>query len=128
MFPQAEILPNLLDRHGTFSELGISLGPDRAPLRVLAAGDDGVVKGGRLYLSLRPEGLSLHIEQPDLSASSNLFEAEVIDTVNPGNFVECRVGVGHHKVGIQIDHFEQLVPGQKVFLSFEPESGLCLIE
>ena len=86
------------------------------------------MKGERLYLSLRPEDLSLHVERPDASASGNLFEGEVIDTVYLGNFLECRVGVGHHEIGIQIDHFKQLVPGQKVFLSFDPDHGLCLTE
>ena len=51
-----------------------------------------------------------------------------IDTVYLGNFLECRVGVGRHEVGIQIDHYEQLVPGQKVFLTFHPDHGLCLTE
>ena len=118
----------LLSCRGAICELEIPLGPDRAPLFVRAAGGDGAVKGERLYLSLRPEDLSLHVERPDASASGNLFEGEVIDTVYLGNFLECRVGVGHHEIGIQIDHFEQLVPGQKVFLSFDPDHGLCLTE
>ncbi len=118
----------LLGRGGGFCELEIPLGPDRAPLHVRAAGGDGAVKGERLHLSLRPEDLSLHVERPDASAGGNLFEGEIIDTVYLGNFLECRVGVGRYEVGIQIDHYEQLVSGQKVFLTFDPDHGLCLTE
>jgi iron(III) transport system ATP-binding protein len=118
----------LLGRDGELCEIEIGLGPDRAPLHLRAAGGDGAVKGDRLVLSLRPEDLSLHVEQPDTPAGGNLFEGEVIDTVYLGNFLECRVGVGHHEVGIQIDHYEQLTPGQKVFLAFRPDHGLCLTD
>jgi len=31
-------------------------------------------------------------------------------------------------VTIQIDHDEQLVASEKVFLTFEPAHGLCLVE
>jgi iron(III) transport system ATP-binding protein len=118
----------LRGRSGDLCEIEIPLGPDRAPLHVRAAGGEGAVTGDPLFLSLRPEDLSLHIERPDASDGGNLFEGEVIDTVYLGNFLECRVGVGDHEVGIQIDHFEQLAPGQKVYLTFEPDHGLCLTE
>ena len=118
----------LVDRSGELCELEIPLGPDRAPLHVRAVGGDGAVNGERMYLSLRPEDLTLHVERPDASTNGNLIDGEVIDTVYLGNFLECRVAVGHHEVGIQIDHFEQLAPGQKVFLTFEPDHGLCLAE
>jgi hypothetical protein len=36
--------------------------------------------------------------------------------------------VGPHEVGVQMDHYEQLDAGQKVYLSFEPSHGLCLTE
>jgi len=36
------------------------------------------------------------------------------------------VRVGGYEVGIQLDHYEQLEPKQKVFLSFKPDHGLCL--
>ena len=55
-----------------------------------------------------------------------LIACPLIDTVYLGSFLECRVRVGRHEVGIQIDHYERLSPGQKVFLSFRPEHGLCL--
>jgi hypothetical protein len=42
--------------------------------------------------------------------------------------LECRVKVGRYDIGIQIDHYEQIAPRQKVFLSFQPGHGLCLTE
>ncbi|MPZ56248.1 MAG: ATP-binding cassette domain-containing protein [Rhizobiales bacterium] len=116
-----------LGRDGGFCALEIPLGDGRAPLRVRVSGAEGAAKGQRLILSLRPEDISLHLQQPD-SIDSNLFAGEVIDTVYLGSFLECRVQVGRHEVGIQIDHYEQLSPGQTVFLTFRPDHGLCLTE
>jgi iron(III) transport system ATP-binding protein len=116
----------LIGRSGEFCELEIPLGEGRAPLRVTAAGGDGATAGQPLILSVRPEDFSIHLKQPAGAANGNLFEGEVIDTVYLGNFLECRVRVGRYEVGIQIDHYEQLEPKQKVFLSFKPDHGLCL--
>ena len=70
----------------------------------------------------------LHQKAPNGQSNGNLFEGEVIDTVYLGNFLECRVRVGSYEVGVQMDHFEQLSPGQKVYMTFEPDHGLCLTE
>jgi ABC-type Fe3+/spermidine/putrescine transport system ATPase subunit len=115
-----------LGRSGDLYGMEIPLGDGRAPLKIQAIGEPGASEGQRLILSLRPEDIALHLKKPD--AADNLLEGEVIDTVYLGNFLECRVQVGSHEVGIQIDHFEQLSPGQKVFLTFRPEHGLCLME
>jgi iron(III) transport system ATP-binding protein len=117
-----------LDGGGEFCELEISPGHGRAPLQIKAAGSTGAVAGQRLILSLRPEDISLHLQRPNGGGGSNLLEGEVIDTVYLGNFLECRVRVGRHEIGVQMDHYEQLVPQQKVFLSFRPDHGLCLTE
>jgi iron(III) transport system ATP-binding protein len=118
----------LLGRSGEFCDLEIPLGDGRAPLRVKAAGGDGAVAGQRLILSLRPEDISIHLQAPAEAPEGNLFEGEVIDTVYLGNFLECNVRVGCHEIDIQIGHYEQLAQRQKVFLSFRPDRGLCLIE
>ena len=57
-----------------------------------------------------------------------MFEGEVIQTVYLGNVLDCRVRVGGHELSVQIDHFEQIAPQQKVYLSFAPDHGLCLAE
>jgi iron(III) transport system ATP-binding protein len=116
-----------LGRNGDLYGMEIPLGNGHAPLRVQAAGEAGAIEGQRLILSLRPEDIKLHLKAPDADAG-NVLEGAVIDTVYLGNFLECRVQVGQHEVGIQIDHFEQLSPGQKVYLTFKPEHGLCLTE
>ena len=78
--------------------------------------------------SLRPEDIAIHFERPANVANGNLFEGEVVDTVYLGNLLECRVEVGRYELSIQIDHYEQIAPQQKVFLSFSPDHGLCLTE
>ena len=86
----------------------------------------GATDGQDIVLSLRPEDITLHTEAPNGTGNGNVMEGAVVDTVYLGSFLECRVDVSGHEVNIQIDHFEQLAPGQKVFLSFQPEHGLCL--
>jgi iron(III) transport system ATP-binding protein len=123
----ANLLPGrLLGRSGAYCDVEIALGEGRAPLRLRAVGGDGAAAGQALILSLRPEDLSLHLQRPAGTPEGNLLEGEVVDTVYLGNFLECRVRVGRHELSVQIDHYENLSPRQAVFLSFEPDYGLCL--
>ena len=116
----------LLGRNGGLCDVEIELGEGRAPLRLQAAGGDGAVAGQKVTLSLRPEDIDIRFEKP--ADTGNLFEGEVTDTVYLGSLLECRVKVGRYEIGIQIDHYKQIAPKQKVFLSFRPEHGLCLTE
>jgi putative spermidine/putrescine transport system ATP-binding protein len=118
----------LLGRSGEFCELEIALGESHAPLRVQAAGGESARPGQKVTLSLRPEDIAIHFEQPSDIANGNLFKGEVVDTIYLGNMLECRIKVGRYEVGIQIDHYEQMTPRQEVYLSFSPDHGLCLTE
>ena len=117
-----------LGRTGDYCDMEIPLGNGHAPLRIQALGGAGATAGDQLFISLRPEDITLHLEKPSGTSHGNIFEGSVIDTIYLGSFLECRIDVGGHEVGIQIDHFEQLEPGQKIFLSFLPDHGLCLTE
>ncbi len=117
---------SLLGRTGDYCDMEVPLGDKLPPLHIRAVGAAGAQKGEPIYLSLRPEDISLHLSAPNGAANGNVLEGNVIDTVYLGSFLECRVQVGCHEVGIQIDHFEQLAPGQKVYLTFQPDHGLCL--
>jgi iron(III) transport system ATP-binding protein len=117
----------LLGRNADCCEVEISLGPERAPLRVHAAGGNGAARGQQVVLSLRPEDILLHRKPPD-QADVNVIEGDVIDTVYLGCFLQCHVRVGTHELNVQIDHQEPLAPNQRVFLSFRPDHGLCLTE
>jgi iron(III) transport system ATP-binding protein len=116
----------LLGRSGNILEMEIPLGESHAPLHVKALGGHDVSPGQRLILSVRPEDVLVHLRKPDSSGNDNLFAGEVIDAIYLGNLLECRVRVGRYEISAQIDHYEQLVPQQKVFLSFRPDYGLCL--
>lgn len=118
----------LIERSGDTCVVEIPVGNGRPALRVRASGGAGAAKGDRLILSLRPEDVSLHLSEPEGTSHGNVIEGEVIDTIYLGSFLEGRVRVGTHEIGIQIDHYENLAPGQKVYLSFRPEHGLCLTE
>jgi ABC-type Fe3+/spermidine/putrescine transport system ATPase subunit len=93
---------------------------------VRAVGAKEANPGDMVNLSLRPEDVTLHLARPEGTAHENLIEGQVIDTIYLGSFLEGRVQVGPHEIGIQIDHFENLTSGQTVYLSFQPEYGLCL--
>jgi iron(III) transport system ATP-binding protein len=113
---------------GDTCNVEIPLGEDHAPLHVKAAGGNGARSGQRMIVSVRPEDLSIHLQKPHEVDSGNLFVGEVIDTVYLGNFLECNVRVGTQEIGVQLDHYIQLQPRQKVFLAFAPDRGLCLTE
>jgi iron(III) transport system ATP-binding protein len=115
-------------RSGSHVGIEVPLGRGQPPLQFQAIGGEGARDGDRLVLSLRPEDIVLHLAPPSGTSHGNLMEGQVIDTVYLGSFLECRVQVGDHEIGIQIDHFEQLAENQTVYLSFQPDHGLCLTE
>lgn len=116
----------ILARDGNVCDLEIISKKDQGSLRIQAEGAPNASTGENVYVSLRPEDVILHINEPTGTDNGNVVEAKVIDTVYLGNFLECRVDVNGHEVNIQIDHFEQLSNGQKVFISFQPAHALCL--
>jgi iron(III) transport system ATP-binding protein len=118
----------LLGHSNGHCDVEIALGEGRAPLRLQAAGGENAVAGQQVTLSLRPEDIAIHFERPAGVTNDNLFEGEVVDTIYLGNLLECRIKVGRYEVGIQLDHYEQIAPQQKVFLSFDPDHGLCLTQ
>ncbi|MDA1000891.1 MAG: ABC transporter ATP-binding protein [bacterium] len=111
---------------GEALRIEIPAGEGRPPLQLLAGGGNGAPAGQRLILNLRPEDISLHTAPP--AGGVNVIEGEVDDTVYLGNFLICEVRVGTHLIEVQLDHYEQLSPGQRVYLSFEPDHGLCLTD
>ncbi|MGH6684195.1 MAG: ABC transporter ATP-binding protein [Pseudolabrys sp.] len=117
----------MLGRSGQYCDIEIALGESRAPLRLQAVGGDGAAAGQKVTLSLRPEDIDIHL-QKSAAVTGNMFEGEVTEIVYLGSLLECSVKVGRYEIGIQIDHYEQIVAGQKVSLSFKPEHGLCLTE
>jgi len=117
----------LIRRDGDACELEIPAGIAGQPLRLRATGGDGAATGGKVFVCLRPEDIELNVERPGADQSgANLIEGDVVDTVYLGTHLECRVRVGSHEVCVQAVHQRQLNSGQKVFLSFHPQHGLCL--
>ncbi len=112
-------------RTGELAEIELPIGDGLAPVHVRAVGGGDIVAGQPAILSLRPEDVQLSLT-PTGDTGLNRFTGRVIDTVYLGSFLECRVAVGQHELIVQLDHFEQLAPGQTVHLSFAPEHALCL--
>ncbi|HET7850716.1 MAG TPA: ABC transporter ATP-binding protein [Pseudolabrys sp.] len=117
----------LRGRDGDTCNIEIALGDNHPPLRIRAIGGNGATGNQRMIVSVRPEDLSIHLQVPE-EDGSNVLEGEVIDTVYLGNFLECNVRVGTQEIGVQLDHYMQLRPHQRVFVTFAPDRGLCLTE
>jgi iron(III) transport system ATP-binding protein len=115
---------SLLGRSGDLCEMEI-FGTE-SKLVVKAVGGEGASPGDKLFLSLRPEDITLHVSKPADLNGHNVIEGQVIDTIYLGNFMEGRIQVGSNEIGIQINHYESLEQGQAVYLSFAPDHGLCL--
>ena len=123
----ANLLPGTMhNRNGDSCEMEIPLDDNHAPLRLRAVAGDGVARGESAILCVRPEDFRLHTERPQDAAGHNIVEAEVLDSIYLGCFLDCRLRVGPHEVSVQTDHVKPLVPKQKVFLAFQPDHGLCL--
>ena len=118
----------LLSRDGDICDVEVPGANGHDALRIQASGGAGAQSGDKLFLSLRPEDITLHLNKPEGTGHGNIVEGNVIDTIYLGSFLEGRVRVGSHEIGIQIDHYENLTPGQSVYLSFQPEHGLCLTD
>jgi len=118
----------VLGRSGESWELEIPIGAEHAPLRLRADGGNGFVQGAAAFLCVRPEDIRLHTARPDNADGYNVIEADVIDTVYLGTFLECRVRVGPYEVCVQTDHLKPLARGEKVFLAIEPDHALCLAD
>jgi hypothetical protein len=88
----------------------------------------GAARGRTVFLCLRPEDLELHAIRPSDADHVNIMEAEVIDTVYLGSFLECRVRIGPCELAVQAGHAQALTPGRKVFLTFDPAHAICLME
>jgi ABC-type Fe3+/spermidine/putrescine transport system ATPase subunit len=116
----------LLGRNGEAAEMEVDRGQGLSPLRLRAIGGEEAKAGQNVKLCVRPEDLQLHTSTPVGTDGANVIEGEVIETIYLGSFLECRVQAGKHEIGIQIDHFEQLDPKQKIWLTFLPEHALCL--
>ena len=97
-----------------------------ATKKLLSTGDEILNIGQQVFLSVRPEDIKLSTKKFTGNLEANCIEGSVIETVYLGNFLECRVKIGSHEMIVQIDHFEQLDPGQTVHVSFLPQHGLTL--
>jgi iron(III) transport system ATP-binding protein len=118
----------VLGRSGEIWELEIRPDAAHAPRHVRALGGGGLAPGRPAFLCVRPEDIRLHPTRPTDAAGYNILEAEVIDTVYLGTFLECHLRVDSYEVCVQTDHLKPLVPGQRVFIDFQPEHCLCLTE
>ena len=123
----ANLIPGiLLSRKDNVCTIEVTPGGGCAPLRVTAMTGCAADNGARVELTLRPEDLTLNLKAPPDPSGGNRLAGTVVETIYLGSFLQCRVRTGDIELSVQLNHFEQLSPGQDVYLSFEPDHALCL--
>ena len=91
-----------LGRTGEYCDMEIPLGGGLAPLKIQALGGAGATKGDQLFISLRPEDITLHLKKPTGTSHGNVFEGNVIDTIYHRNLVTCLDLLGASTVNNQL--------------------------
>ena len=116
-----------LSNAGEFADGKFLFGKENVFFNLRALCKDSVSKGQRIILSVRPEDIRLFSDAPP-EGTTNILEGEIVDTVYQGNLLDCQVKIGNNEIAVQMNHFEKLITGQKVFISFSPEHALFLAE
>tara|TARA_B100000029_G_scaffold302939_1_gene295753 strand:+ start:3885 stop:4985 length:1101 start_codon:yes stop_codon:yes gene_type:complete len=116
-----------LSDSGEWADAKFPLGEGKKSINLSAVCNDSVHKGQKVILSIRPEDITLYLETPP-DGTTNVLVGEIIETVYQGNLLDCQVRVGDHEIAVQMNHFEQLLTSQKVFIGFSPEHALFLAE
>ncbi|MGQ0752868.1 MAG: ABC transporter ATP-binding protein [Betaproteobacteria bacterium] len=122
---------NLLDgvlvaRNGSACEVEVAVGAGNAPLRLRVTDGNGAMPGRPVYVSLRPEDISLHRRRPDHGPRINVIEGRMLDTVYLGSYLQCRVRIGQREIHVQIPSHEHVGTNDQVFLAFGSDHVLCL--
>ena len=116
-----------LSRSGQIADAEFPFTEGSESLHLRAIGAETATKGQRVILCIRPEDITLSLENPG-EGTLNVLSGEIIDTVYQGNLLDCQVRVGSDEIAVQMSHFEQLSSGQRVYLTFSPEHALLLTE
>ena len=116
-----------LSRSGQIADVEFTSVSEGESIHLKALGAESATKDQRVILCLRPEDITLCLATPP-EGTVNVLPGEIIETVYQGNLLDCQVRIGSHEIAVQMNHFEQLDRGRKIYLTFSPEHALLLTE
>ncbi|MBI3061210.1 MAG: ABC transporter ATP-binding protein [Deltaproteobacteria bacterium] len=80
----------------------------------------GLVKGQPAVLSIRPEHIQVHKQQPQ--GLENVVEGTIKEAVFMGDAYHCQIAVGDMLLAVHTHPFLSMNPGEKVYLHLDPQS------
>jgi len=80
----------------------------------------GLAKGQPAVLSIRPEHIQVHKQQPQ--GLENVVEGTIKEAIFMGDAYHCQIAVGDLLLAVHTHPFLNMNPGEKVYLHLDPQS------
>ena len=80
----------------------------------------GLAKGQPAVLSIRPEHIQVHKQQPQ--GLENVVEGTIKEAILMGDAYHCQIAVGDMLLAVHTHPFLSMNPGEKVYLHLDPQS------
>jgi len=80
----------------------------------------GLAKGQPAVLSIRPEHIQVHKQQPQ--GLENVVEGTIKEAIFMGDAYHCQIAVGDLLLAVHTHPFLSMNPGEKVYLHLDPQS------
>ncbi|MFC1815456.1 ABC transporter ATP-binding protein [Thermodesulfobacteriota bacterium] len=81
---------------------------------------EGVNKGDKIILAIRPENIELSKQEP--VSKANILKGKIEVAAFLGDIIDCRVLVGSHAVSVKFRHDSDISEGESIFLRLPAES------
>lgn len=96
--------------------------PD-AGATLCCASDKPITVGTRVTVAIRPENIKL---QGGVSGTPNIVKATLINRINMGSFVDCRIRLGTHELRVHTSRAFTVSEGSVLDIQIDPANCLCL--
>jgi ABC-type Fe3+/spermidine/putrescine transport system ATPase subunit len=84
---------------------------------------EDVAEGDDVWVAVRPEGITLFLEKPDLP--NNVMTGKLESATFLGDYVECQVKVADYRFQVKADPFTRWNPPSPVYVYLPPER--CIV-
>ncbi|MGH7845880.1 MAG: ABC transporter ATP-binding protein [Candidatus Binatia bacterium] len=84
----------------------------------------GVPKGGKVWVTVRPE--SIELSRDGDGGQTNIFQGKVVKAVFLGDIVDCQIQVGKQTFRAKLPVTSDLAEGDQVYLRFNPKACVVL--
>ncbi|HLB29375.1 MAG TPA: ABC transporter ATP-binding protein [Dehalococcoidia bacterium] len=101
---------------------GTSLETDLGPLKCGYL-PDGMAKGAKLVLSIRPENVELYRSRPN---ADNVLEGRAVVAAFMGEYIDCRIAVKDALIRVRAHGGFSLEEGERLYLRLPPEHCVAI--